>query len=322
MNRIVNRRKFLGTLGVAGLAGKGLMAYSLAGESAPAGNRKMTICLVCGAIGVSANQVQAIDLASRHGFEAVEAYGGYLASLSETQLQDLLAQMKAKGIVFGAAGLPVDFRQDDARFAEGMKGLPLLAAGLKRAGVDRMGTYLMSGHSTLTYLQNFKQHAARLRQAAEVLKDHGVRLGFEYVGTKTLRDTRRYPFIHTMAETRELIAEIGLNNVGFVLDSWHWHCARETPADILTLKNEQIISVDLNDAPDGIPVEQLIDNRRELPTATGVIDVGAFLNALRQVGYDGPVRAEPFNKALNDLPNEEACAATAQAMKRAFAVLQ
>ena len=166
MNRIVNRRKFLGTLGVAGLAGKGLMAYSLAGESAPAGNRKMTICLVCGAIGVSANQVQAIDLASRHGFEAVEAYGGYLASLSETQLQDLLAQMKAKGIVFGAAGLPVDFRQDDARFAEGMKGLPLLAAGLKRAGVDRMGTYLMSGHSTLTYLQNFKQHAARLRQAA------------------------------------------------------------------------------------------------------------------------------------------------------------
>ena len=49
------------------------------------------------------------------------------------------------------------------------------------------------------------------------------------------------------------------------------------------------------------------DGRRELPSATGVIDVKAFLNALVKIGYDGPVRAEPFNKKLNAMPPDDAC---------------
>jgi sugar phosphate isomerase/epimerase len=161
-------------------------------------------------------------------------------------------------------------------------------------------------------------HASRLREAGKVLADHGLSLGLEYVGTQSLRNSRRYPFLHTMAETKELIAEIGTGNVGFVLDSWHWWTAGETAADIVTLKNEDIVSVDLNDAPAGIPREQQVDTQRELPVATGVIDVAAFLNALVQVGYDGPVRAEPFNKALNDLDNDAACATVIESMKKAF----
>ena len=64
-----------------------------------------------------------------------------------------------------------------------------------------------------------------------------------------------------------------------------------------------------------------MDNARELPLATGVIPVADFLEALVAIGYDGPVRAEPFNKALNALPREESVAATAASMKKAFALL-
>jgi sugar phosphate isomerase/epimerase len=94
---------------------------------------------------------------------------------------------------------------------------------------------------------------------------------------------------------------------------------------VLSLKASDVVAVDLNDAPAGIPKDQQMDNRRELPCATGVIDVGAFLNALNEIGYDGPVRAEPFNQALNRLAKEDketACAATAQAVKKAFALIQ
>jgi sugar phosphate isomerase/epimerase len=52
-----------------------------------------------------------------------------------------------------------------------------------------------------------------------------------------------------------------------------------------------------------------------------VINVGIFLNALNKVGFDGPVRAEPFNDALRKLPREEAVAATSRAMKKAFALI-
>jgi sugar phosphate isomerase/epimerase len=282
----------------------------------------MTICLSPGSIGVTANQREAIALAQRYGFSAVEPYGDFLAGLTEAQLQELVADLKSKGLAWGAAGLPVEFRQDDAKFADGLKGLPRIADGLQRAGVTRVGTWLMPGHGTLTYLANFRQHARRLSEAATVLKDRGQRLGLEYVGTPRVWRGPRYPFVHTLAETKDLIAEIGTGNVGVVLDSWHWTMAGDTEADLLTLRPEDIVSVDLNDAPAGVPKDDQQDGKRELPCATGVIDLAGFLNALNRVGYDGPVRCEPFNKALNDLDNDAACAATAAAMKKAFALVQ
>jgi sugar phosphate isomerase/epimerase len=317
MNRL-NRRQFLGT--AAALSACAL-ADRIPLRAAIPPNRKMTICLSCGAIGVSADQLEAIRLAAQYGFESVEPSAEYLAKLGDAQISDLTAGMKSKGIVFGTAGLPVEFRQDEARFGESMKRMPNLAAGVKRAGVDRWGTWLSPCDNSRTYLENFKLHARRLREAASLLKDHGQRLGLEYVGTKTSRERCRYPFVHTLAEMKELIAEIGTGNVGLVLDSWHWWQADDTVADLLSLKNADVVSVDLNDAPTGVPKDKQLDGRRELPAATGVIDLAAFLNALNQIGYDGPVRAEPFNKPLNDLNNEEACTATIAAMKKAFALV-
>jgi sugar phosphate isomerase/epimerase len=184
-----------------------------------------------------------------------------------------------------------------------------------------MGTWLGPSHKTLTYRANFRQHRDRLRQVAAVLGDHGVRLGLEYVGPKTSWTSAKYPFIHTMAEMKELIAAIGRANVGMVLDSWHWYTAGETEADLRSLKPTDVVAVDLNDAPAGIPVDSQMDLVRDLPCGTGVIDVKSFLGGLLAIGYDGPVRAEPFKADLRKLSADEAVAKTAEAMKKAFALI-
>jgi len=314
----ISRRNALGALSASVVFGA---AGWLRAADRPVSHR-MTTNLMCGMIGVQANQKAAIDLAHAHGFESVEAMPGDLARMSADEVKGLLAGMKSKNLVFGAAGLPVEFRRDESAFQESMKSLPRLADALERAGVTRMGTWLSPGSNTMTFLQNFKQHSRRLRTVVEVLRDRGLKLGLEYVGTKTLRDRMHYEFIHTMAETKELLAEINFPEVGFVLDSWHWWNANETPDDILSLKREQVIAVDLNDAPAGIPKEKQIDGQRELPLATGVIDAGVFLNALQKIGYDGPVRAEPFNKALDELDNDAACAKTSEALHKAFELIK
>jgi len=118
-----------------------------------------------------------------------------------------------------------------------------------------------------------------------------------------------------------LISEIGVDNMGFVLDSWHWYTAHESVEDLRSLSNKDIVACDLNDAPKGKEIDEQIDNQRELPMATGVIDLKAFLGELVAIGYDGPIRAEPFNQPLNQMENEEATAATAKAMKKAFALV-
>ena len=314
----MSRRCFLSTAAVtAGLGPLGVTRLNAADLPLA---RKFCMDLSCGRIGVKATFPESMDLAVRHGFEAVDPDAKYFSQLADVQMADLLAQMKSKGLRFGPASLPVDFRKDDATFHDGLKALPETCRALQRAGVWRVSTYVLSFDRNLSYLQNFRSHAYRLRACAQVLKDHGQKLGLEYLGPMTLWRRERHSFIHSLGETKELIAAIGTGNVGIQLDSWHWFTAEETEADLLTLRNEDIITVDLNDAPQGIPLDKQIDSARELPAATGVIPIKAFLDALRKIGYDGPVHAEPFNVALRTLPREEACAATAAAMKRAFAL--
>jgi len=275
---------------------------SAADTTTPTQVRRMRVALVPGSIGVTAaSQRELIGLARRHGFEAVEP--------------------RATELIWAATSLSVDFRKDDATFRSGLAELPRLAAGLRRAGADRIGTWIPPSHDTLTYRPNLVLHASRLREVAVILGDHGIRLGLEYVGTQLNLVAKRYPFVHTMAEARDLIAEIGRPNVGLVLDTWHWWTAGDTVEEIRALQASDIVSVDLNDAPRDIPKPQQKDGERELPLATGVIDTRAFMRALQATGFDGPVRCEPFNKPLNALDNDPACAAVSKAMHAAMALI-
>ena len=288
-------------------------------KEAPKPKFQMDLC--GGRVGIQASQEELIGLAAKHGFTSVEPVAWQLKALSPEKLTELKGKLTEAKLVWGAASLPVEFRQAEEKFQEDIKNLPAIAKALKDAGVTRMGTWIMPCHDSLTYRANFRQHAIRLKETAKILEQHGLRLGLEYVGTKSLWTSKRFPFVHTMKETKELIAVVGQNNVGLVLDSWHWTMAGESVADIKALKNKEVVVCDLNDAPAGIEQDKQNDTVRTLPAETGVIDVKAFLQALVEIGFDGPIRAEPFSKSLNDLDNDPAAAATAKAMKKAFAMV-
>jgi sugar phosphate isomerase/epimerase len=147
-------------------------------------------------------------------------------------------------------------------------------------------------------------------------------LGLEYVGPKTLMARGRYPFLRSMAEARELIAGIGRGNVGLVLDSFHWYCAEDTADDIRALTADDVVVVDLNDARVDLSRDEQLDNTRELPGATGKINLKAFLGALVDIGYEGPIRAEPFNQRLRDMDDEEALRVTREAMAKSFKLVE
>jgi sugar phosphate isomerase/epimerase len=287
-----------------------------------ADKRKFTIDLCPGTIGVSVDQTQAIELAGKYKFESVQPYAETIGALDAAGRDKYNALLKSNKLVWGASGLPVEFRATQQIFDSDLKKLPMIAAGLQHAGVTRIGTWLSPCSDELTYMANFRQHVQRISAIAGILGDHNIRFGLEYVGPKTLWASKKHAFIHTLNETLELIAETGKSNLGIVLDSWHWYTAHEDRATLDKLTNAQIVAVDLNDAPKGLEIDQQLDNKRELPAATGVIDVKAFLQYLVDVGYDGPVRAEPFNKPLNDMDNEAAVEATSIAMHKAVATLE
>ena len=311
---MISRRRFINTTATV-VAGSTIPANAFSFNFS---EKKFTLCLNAGNIGVKASQQQVLDMAIKYGYEAISVNVKELAEMSDSELADYKGKMKANNISWGSAGLPVDFRKDEKTFNEGITPLPEYASALNKAGANRMNTWILSFDHNLTYRQNFEQHKQRLRQVATILKDHGVRLGLEYVGPRTLQASGKFSFVRTMAETKELISAIDRSNVGFVLDSFHWYCAGETKDDLLTLSNEEIIAVDLNDARSGFTADQQIDGKRELPSATGVIDLKTFMSAMVTLGYDGPMRAEPFNQPLRDMEDGDALQATYDAMKSTF----
>ena len=269
-----------------------------------------------GHIGVKANQRQALEYAVKYGFDSITPSPGEFQNKSTSEISDWLKLMKDKGVRYGAAGLPVEFRRDEDRFKADMKRLPRQAAFLRQFGIKRIATWVMPGHNELTYLQKFKLLKNRFREVANVLKDNDIRLGLEFVGPRTTRARFRFPFICTHIGMMELVEAIGTGNVGLLLDSWHWYTAHGTIEELLQLTNNDIVHVHVNDAPSGIDVDKQMDNRRALPVTTGVIDMKGFINALVKIGYDGPVECEPFDQELRSMENDAALRKTIAALNR------
>ena len=166
-------------------------------------------------------------------------------------------------------------------------------------------TWILPSSDERDYRENRRFHVDRFKPAAEILATEGIHLGLEFIGPKTLRDLRKFPFIWKLWDMVALGRDIG-PNVGLLLDVWHWYTSGGTLADLDRLDPQQVVYVHVSDAPLGIPIDEQIDNKRALPGETSVIDIAGFLKALHKIGYEGPITAEPFKAELKELASDDA----------------
>lgn len=275
--------------------------------------------LSAGALGLSLDHPTAIDLAEKHGFGGVDPDLGFLRSLDGTAaIAEHAAAVRERGLQWGIAGLPVPLTAPAEEFRAALADLPATLELLTAAGVTSVGTWLRPMHDDLNYRRNWVLHVSRLNLVGELLADAGLRLGLEYIGPKTFWSTERFPFLHSIGEARELIAEVGRPNIGLILDTYHWYTAGESAADLAGLTDADIVSVDINDARDDRERDEQQDLDRRLPGATGVIDLAGFMNAVRAAGYTGPVKVEPFMKSLAEQPVDEVLADVSQRLRDAI----
>ena len=222
-------------------------------------------------------------------------------------------EFEQAGVRLAHWGLPVAWR-DDA-WEPDLRELPRLAAAARALGATRTATYMPSGSDARPFQENFAWHVARLRPIAAILREEGCRFGIEFIGPRTYRAAFRHEFIHTLDGLLELIAAIGVDNVGVMLDSWHHYTSGAPLTDLSPLTNRDIVVVHVNDAPAGIDRDEQIDTVRTLPGETGVIDLAGFMRALQELGYDGPVMPEPFSQRIVDLAARDPLAATREAAR-------
>jgi xylose isomerase len=122
-----------------------------------------------------------------------------------------------------------------------------------------------------------------IRAVAE--SDPQMQFAIEY----KLKEPRVNMFFSTAARTLLAIEDMGVDNVGIVLDLGHSFFAKETPADVLHLvaRRGKLVSVEVN------------DNWREWDDDMAVgsvhlIETLEFLHALRQINWQGPILLDQF----------------------------
>jgi sugar phosphate isomerase/epimerase len=270
-----------------------------------------------GALGLKASFFETVELAKAGSFQGLDIDISEMEEiLKKKEPSDIKSLIGRNSLRLGGWGLPVNFRSDDETFQKDLKRLHALAQTASNIGCFRTFTWLTPFSDTLTFQENFKLHAERLGAVAGVLDEYDCVLGLEFVGPKTSRINHKYEFIHTMDGIFKLREAMKAENVGLLLDCWHWYTSHGTVDQLRKLRKEDVVYVHVNDAPSGVSVDEQIDLMRRLPGETGVIDIAGFLDALKDIKYDGPVTPEPFDKSLRELSANEAVKKVGKAMDK------
>jgi sugar phosphate isomerase/epimerase len=253
-----------------------------------------------GAIGIrDLSLPEAVDLAKQTGFKGIDFDIREAAALVDERGVDYVRGLfESAGILPGQWGLPVAWNKDE-QWEQDLEQLPRLAALGRELGCTRTATWCPPASNDRPYEENLQWHVARFRPIAQVLAGHGCRLGIEFIGPKTIRDRFKYTFIYTLEGMMEMAEAIGTGNVGLLLDAWHLYTSGGGLDDLDEIRNEDVVTVHVNDAPAGVARHEQVDNVRRLPMETGVIDLPGFMKKLQTLGYDGPVTPEPFSERVN-----------------------
>lgn len=255
-----------------------------------------------GALGIRLEPAEMIALSARHGYGGVSVDPKMIMEAGADRIAGLLEE---HGLVNAGFGLGADFEAEGAQYEEQLLAVARRAKLARAAGATRALTWILSSDDALEYDARYDHVARRLKPFSDILKNEGITLALEFIGTKAVYTSRKYPFIRTLPEMLRLCDTIGCT---VLIDAHHMHTAGNAMDELLELTASQVGYVHACDAMEGLPPDELPDSPRRLPGETNVIDNAAMLRNLGRIGYEGPVVVEPFYPPFSEIddPDEKA----------------
>ena len=124
-----------------------------------------------------------------------------------------------------------------------------------------------------------------LNELCDIAVNHNVTLAFEFLGQSDCS-------VPTLDLAAEIVRKAGRENLGLVIDSFHFYAGGSTVEMIEALDPKLIQVFHINDAED-LPRGQLEDRHRLLP-GLGILPLREIVSAFRRIGYDKVASVEIF----------------------------
>mgnify|MGYP001096346596 CR=1 FL=1 len=226
--------------------------------------------------------------AKRTGFKWVELNSMQTRFLNMHDASEVKDAFAEAGVSLATFFVPVAWREVEVVFEADLVKYDELLTKLEPTGLEHSVTWLPTNFPTPP-AETREWVGKRFKRIAEVNAAHGLKFGLESIGEAHYREEPGHTFIYTPGKMQEFATEIA-DNVGVVVDTYHWHCAGETTADLAALSPDRLLYVHMNDARPG-PRDGLRDNERLFP-GDGVIDINGFLDGLADCGYRGRIAVE------------------------------
>ena len=263
---------------------------------------------------LSGRPSELIELALSFGFDALDLdildFQRQADAFGAEHARRLMVSARLKA---GSFRLPVDLAADEATFAAEMELLPACLDVAQAAEASRVVATAEPASDDHGFKDFFELYHTRLNAVGEQLASRGIQLGLAFRPEAEARTGKANQFITTFEELLGLVTTAHAQ-VGAVVDAWALHVTGE-PLDVIAkVPAGRIVEVRVSDAPRDVAGSALTAEQRLMPGETGVMDISGFLQALRDIHYDGPITTEPFSQRVRDLPAEEAIRATSAAM--------
>lgn len=124
-----------------------------------------------------------------------------------------------------------------------------------------------------------------LHELCDIAAAHHVSLAFEFLGQTDCS-------VPTLDLAHEIVREVNRNDLGVVIDSFHFYAGNSTFEMIEALEPKLIQIFHINDAED-LPRTELEDSHRLLP-GLGILPLQQVIAAFRKIGYDKVASVEIF----------------------------
>jgi len=124
-----------------------------------------------------------------------------------------------------------------------------------------------------------------LNELCDIARKFDVSLAFEFLGQSDCS-------VQTLDLAHEIVRIADRNNLGLVIDSFHFYAGGSTIEMIDALNPQFLFLFHINDAEDR-PREKLNDSHRLLP-GLGILPLRAIIDAFDRIGYDRVASVEIF----------------------------
>lgn len=228
-----------------------------------------------------------IHAASRAGFDLIEIWSAKLYKYLESKtLADLKAEIAAAGIApYSINSIEhITFRSDAeyAAIKEECRTLSRIAAEIGCPYIVVVPGKLPTGASKELIID---ESVRVLTELSDIAGECGVSLAFEFLGQTDCS-------VQTLDLCNEIVEKVARDNVGNVIDSFHFYAGNSTFEAIDRMDPKKLFIFHINDAED-LPKEQLTDAKRLYP-GLGILPLAKMKEHFDAIGYGKMVSIEIF----------------------------